>query len=646
MIAFPCSVWSQLMSLSLRTPLQRLRDQDRFLVDFAVDLALEQLRGGRHFVIENPLGSAAWTLVKSLRQLMSRSDVRQAVFHQCQFGLKASGGRPHRKATRILTSMPEVAERLDGVRCPGDHEHAPVTGGSKVTRPAGHYPTGLCRAILAGAERCWERELREERDEAEAMVGEGGNEDDDGPVPAEQEEADSEDEDIPQTHGPIRREVMKAVRKLHGNTGHRPRRELVRALAIAGAPGETILAARLLRCPDCQAMAKPHPRRVSTLPRAGGFGDVVHMDLFAVRDNLKQLFWILSVVDAASGFQVIARLENKTTEAVCQGLERSWLSWGGAPVTLVSDMWPEFASDAFASWCELHTTRLHHMPVEARWQNGIAERAGGAVKVILLKIIRQHAISGGRDIDMAFSIVSEARNDDIDSSGFAPSQWVTGRRPRRLPQVLDDAGRHLAAHGQAETTAFSRRLAIMETAKTSIVRIRFSRRLRRAALAKARTLPPSLNLAVGDLVNFYREQARRPQAGQRRTKLVLNSWHGPGILLAKEGLSGMYVGYKRHVTKCAPEAIRPAYHFEQLAAEDWSAALEDLLSEATSALPEQEEIGGQPDVGAQRLPGAPTPAPAEGTDADPGTATGPAEPVATAQPTDEPTELAKLRDST
>ena len=114
-IAFPCSVWSQLMSLNPRTPLQRLRDQDRVLLDFAVDLALEQMRGGRHFVIENPLGSAAWTLVKSL-ELMSRGDVRQAVFHQCQFGLKASDGRPHRKATRVLTSMPEVAERLDGVR--------------------------------------------------------------------------------------------------------------------------------------------------------------------------------------------------------------------------------------------------------------------------------------------------------------------------------------------------------------------------------------------------------------------------------------------------------------------------------------------------------------------------------------------------
>lgn len=47
---------------------------------------------------------------------------------------------------------------------------------------------------------------------------------------------------------------------------------------------------------------------------------------------------------------------------------------------------------------------------------------------------------------------------------------------------------------------------------------------------------------------------------------MLRHFHGPGIILAKQGRSTTYVGYRGRCAKCAPEAVRPASMTEQLAA--------------------------------------------------------------------------------
>ena len=58
-VAFPCSVWSPLMRLVKLDHVRRLRARDKILVTFAAELARIQAESGRHFLIENPDGSAA-----------------------------------------------------------------------------------------------------------------------------------------------------------------------------------------------------------------------------------------------------------------------------------------------------------------------------------------------------------------------------------------------------------------------------------------------------------------------------------------------------------------------------------------------------------------------------------------------------------
>ena len=151
-IAFPCGPWSPLQNLSTpRDRLQQLRAAARPLVNFAARLAREQLEGGRHFVIENPFGSAAWKL-PSLRLLRRHPLCRQVVVDMCRFGLRGPAGLLHKKPTRLLTSSQAVLSKMLNKRCTGLHQHEPVMGGSKVTTAAGHYTKEFSRALVEAFE--------------------------------------------------------------------------------------------------------------------------------------------------------------------------------------------------------------------------------------------------------------------------------------------------------------------------------------------------------------------------------------------------------------------------------------------------------------------------------------------------------------
>ncbi len=189
----------------------------------------------------------------------------------------------------------------------------------------------------------------------------------------------------------------------------------------------------------------------------------------------------MNIVDAASGFQVVRLLAKKTSSAVIEAIEESWTSWGGASVTMVADVGPEFTSEEFAQWCESRSCWLHTIPVEAPWQNGMAERGGGTCKACLLAVCREHAVADEQTLRMAISTAVEGGNADINESGYSPNQRVLGRQPR-MPGDVPGASRvggvnvRLAEQPAAADpkSNFAVRLAILETARVAQMRLRFS----------------------------------------------------------------------------------------------------------------------------------------------------------------------------
>ena len=74
--------------------------EGRVLIQFAIQLAEEQLAGGRHFVMENPLLSGCWKLPEMVK-FLEENFVHLARFDQCRFGLRSAAGHLHRKATLV-----------------------------------------------------------------------------------------------------------------------------------------------------------------------------------------------------------------------------------------------------------------------------------------------------------------------------------------------------------------------------------------------------------------------------------------------------------------------------------------------------------------------------------------------------------------
>lgn len=147
-LAFPCGPWSLLMNLNVKVDVASIRAAARVLVVFAVELAWMQLLRGLHFILENPLTSMAWQL-DEMQELLNEPMVHRVVIDQCYFGLMNEHGELHRKPTQLVTSSQVLVSKMLGCRCRGGHTHAPVIGGSKVTRPAGHYPRALASAMVS-----------------------------------------------------------------------------------------------------------------------------------------------------------------------------------------------------------------------------------------------------------------------------------------------------------------------------------------------------------------------------------------------------------------------------------------------------------------------------------------------------------------
>lgn len=136
-LAFPCGPWSPLMQLNPAADRERLRSEGEILINFAIEIAEEQMKHGRHFVMENPRPSAAWRLPQ-LEVFAHRDGILPVDIDMCHFGLKGPGGGLHKKSTRLLTSSQAMVSRLIACRCTGDHLHEHVIGGSRISQAAGH----------------------------------------------------------------------------------------------------------------------------------------------------------------------------------------------------------------------------------------------------------------------------------------------------------------------------------------------------------------------------------------------------------------------------------------------------------------------------------------------------------------------------
>lgn len=111
-----------------------------------------QTMKGRHFHMENPAGSAVWSL-KEVKEIVQHTI--PIVFDQCQYGLRHPNDlRYLKKGTRVQSTSEELQSRLDGRFCRGQHSHAQIAGSCvvqaksiRLSRFSAFYPVVLAKTI-------------------------------------------------------------------------------------------------------------------------------------------------------------------------------------------------------------------------------------------------------------------------------------------------------------------------------------------------------------------------------------------------------------------------------------------------------------------------------------------------------------------
>ena len=87
-----------------------------------------------------------------------------------------------------------------------------------------------------------------------------------------------------------------------------------------------------------------------------------------------------------------------------------------------------------------------------------------------ITVVKEHCPVGVAEMQLAGSIATAARNDEVNETGFSPSQWILGRQ-RTIPEdvlnrnVMDNPGEH----GALELPRYALRIAMLETAKPSLL---------------------------------------------------------------------------------------------------------------------------------------------------------------------------------
>ena len=334
----------------------------------------------------------------------------------------------------------------------------------------------------------------------------------------------------------ISQAVKQAVKRLHENTGHRSNKRLARALVISGASPEVVRAARLHKCSVCQEMRAPKSQRPASLPIPKDVSDQVHVDILEGFDIEDQRFYIIHVIDHASRFQMAQVLDDKSSASVVSFLKTRWFPVFGYPRVLVADQGREFISWEFEQMCAEHSILLWHCAVQAPWQNGLCERGGGVLKVLLGALVKSHSVAGKCDMEEALQEAVTAYNHDVNDLGVSPSQAALGRQPRLQGDVLGDFGQRVAEHGLLDSKpGLARQVALRETARLAMARLHFSRGLRRALVARSRSSTVEASLAPGTIVYYFRMSKYNSKTANARKKLSLRRWHGPALLVANEG---------------------------------------------------------------------------------------------------------------
>ena len=335
--------------------------------------------------------------------------------------------------------------------------------------------------------------------------------------------------------------VKSALRRLHQNLGHPRQEDLLRHLRLAGCEPHILKAVKSMRCEICQSTKKPAISRPTTLPRLLDFNSCVGIDLFYVHDISDQRHTFLSMVDWATAYHVVAKMDKEASEDVERAFNSSWINPFGAPYMVSLDLDPKIQSGT-SRLCDWHNIKVKDAAAQAHWQAGVTERQGGWFKGIWDRVVQDLSLEAD-DVEIAGTLVCAAKNELRRRCGHSPTQWVFGKLPRLPPELGEPDDGDEVTWDLTKDSKFQRMAAIRASARVAFHKAQGDDRLRRALLQRARTQQRDFD--TGDPVHFW-EQPKDRRRGR---------WVGPAVVVGRQG-ANYWISRSGKCRLTAPEHLR------------------------------------------------------------------------------------------
>ena len=597
-MAPPCTLWCGFSRLNYnQQQLRRLRKKEMELVRFVDSVVCLQRKLGGLVVIENPANSDLWRT--DVLQDMIGSGMSFARADLCSYGMKSLDGEALlKKPVSLLTNSAAFNENVQKV-CTGDHDHRTIQGAE--TAHSATYPTGFATAVFHAYNKSCSHAHSVMTAEAPSSVED---------KPSSPSAVERKPDDVEEPHGAkaisfkgkVSPEIASVLKRVHQNLGHPSNRDLIKHLRIAGAGENISRAAEQMTCNTCARSGRAPLHKVSAPVVALDFNEAVAADIVwldtadakpvvALDFNeavAADIVWLdtadaknkpaLNMVDLASTYQVVVPLKSTKSEDVSEAFSSGWIQWAGAPKFVLVDLDSAF-KDKFLALMDNKSVVVRAAAGQAHWQNGVAERHGGAWKMIWNKFVEDNLVFV-EEMPEAMSWVSDAKNQLRNRSGYSPRQWVFGSNGRQPADLFDmDQSQAEMLDLASPDAKFERSQVLRAGARAAFFACQSKEALQRASNHKPRV--EKKNFEPGDLVYAYRE------VKQGKGKKPKSTWLGPGIVIGREG-NNFWLSRGGRCILAAPEHLRTAHHEEVSELLRLKTAMKELKSLMEQPFPDEE----------------------------------------------------------
>ena len=334
--------------------------------------------------------------------------------------------------------------------------------------------------------------------------------------------------------------VRRTLRLLHIRWYHASAQKMKNLPSAAGVEPRVLQIVPTIvdTCKVCRAWMRTGPRSIASTRLPSSFNSEVQLDLLFFKGQP-----ILHVIDVCTRFTAVGLLTGRDTDTILTGFQKIWVSYFGPPEKLVGDQEGGWASPAAVAW--LQNRDITFVPKAKYSHAGVVERHNEIFRRQLHLLEAQTRESGMKvSLEAIIAESAYAKNALFRIGNATPYECVIGK----VPPLFDILG-----HEDTNVVDVRDSERIRSKAIQAMLQATSESKTQRANKSKTRAAGEMLELANGDLVDFYREPISKDNSG----------WLGPATVIdltqLKEGQ--LTVRWQGRAILCRVQDVRRALIF-------------------------------------------------------------------------------------